>query len=140
VSTWEQLDSYLGGLTHQLGGMAYIFGDGGLLQLSPEGPHDPALVARFEQACRTVKEVFGPDCLKTGHWKRHIDDAAANRFVAEPVLSAYHLIVLFEDQLTSTEWMVHALDHARPILAGIISGLPPLDGGRRAGSAAEPIP
>jgi hypothetical protein len=137
MSSWRQLDAYLGDLTHRLGGQAYIFSDGGKLQLSPEAPHEGARLAAFERACATVRSIFGPDCLHNGKWRRHLHHEAANWFVAEKVLAAYHLIVVFDDEYVNDEWIAATLDHARPVLAGIIPTLPPLDGGGRGAEVAE---
>jgi hypothetical protein len=132
MSTWEQLDTYLDGLTRRLGGAAYVFSDSGKLQLSPPGDLSKTLAPRFEGAVVTLRELFGKDCLKNGHWKRHLHHQDENWFIAEPVLSAYHLIVLLTEDYSADDWMKHVLDQARPILADIIARLPPLDGGRRA--------
>jgi hypothetical protein len=135
MSSWKQLDGYLGALAQRVGGQAYVFSDGGKLQLSPPAPHPPERQAQFERACDTVRSIFGADCLHSGKWKRHLHHEAGNWFVAEQVLAAYHLIVLFEDDFTTDEWIGVILDHARPVLAGLIPTLPPLDGGGRSVAA-----
>jgi hypothetical protein len=137
MSSWRQLDSYLDDLTHRLGGQAYVFSDGGKLQLSPREPHGGARLASFERACATVRSIFGADCLHNGKWKRQLHHEQDNWFVAEKVLSAYHLIVLFDEDYVNDEWIAVTLDHARPVLAGIIPTLPPLDGGGRGAEAVE---
>src|SRR3954454_24297625 len=139
MSSWPQLDSYLVDLTHRLGGQAYVFSDGGKLQLSPAEPHEGSRAASFERPCFTVRAIFGPECLHNGRWKRHLHHERGNWFVAEKVLAAYHLIVVFDEDYVNDEWIDVTLDHARPILAGIIPTLPPLDGGGR-GMAAEGEP
>ena len=135
MSTWLQLDSYLDDLAHRLGGQAYIFSDGAKLQLSPPRPHDPESLRLFDRACGTVRSIFGPDCLHSGKWRRHLHHEEGNWFVAESVLAAYHLIVVFDADYVTDEWIGVTLDRARPVLAGIIPTLPPLDGGGRAAAA-----
>jgi hypothetical protein len=137
MSSWRQLDSYLGDLTHRLGGQVYVFSDGGKLQLSPPREHHGPRLASFERACATVRSIFGADCLHNGKWRRHLHHEPDNWFVAEKVLSTYHLIVLFDEEYVNDEWIGATLDHARPVLAGIIPTLPPLDGGGRAADATE---
>jgi len=53
------------------------------------------------------------------------------------VLAAYHLIVVFDEDYVNDEWIGATLDHARPVLAGLIPTLPPLDGGGRSADVAE---
>jgi hypothetical protein len=131
MSSWRQLDSYLADLTHKVGGQAYVFSDGGKLQLSPPETYGEDRLALFNRACDTVRAIFGPDCLHSGKWKRHLHHKRDNWFVAEPVLAAYHLIILFDADFTTDEWIGATLEHARPILADLIPTLPPLDGGGR---------
>jgi hypothetical protein len=135
MSSWRQLDAYLGDLTHRLGGQAYVFSDAGNLQLSPPTLHAAERLAGFDRACATVRSTFGPDCLHSGKWRRHQHHEPNNWFVAEKVLTSYHFIVLFDEEYVNDEWIAATLDHARPVLAELIPGLPPLDGGGR--SAAE---
>jgi hypothetical protein len=135
MSSWKQLDMYLGELTHKVGGQAYVFSDGGKLQLSPPQTHDPERLKAFDRACDTVRGIYGADCLHSGKWKRHLHHEEGNWFVAEQVLAAYHLIVLFDADYTTDEWIGGILDHARPILADLIPTLPPLDGGGRSVAA-----
>jgi hypothetical protein len=135
MSSWEDLDGYLKNLTRQVGGEAYIFSDSGKLVLSAEGHDAPWATSRFERAFATVEAEFGKDCLRRGSWRRRLHHEPNNWFLAEPVIKAYHLIVLFQSDYASDEWIARVLDKARPILAEIVVGLPPLDGGRRALSA-----
>jgi len=135
MSSWKQLDVYLKELTHKVGGQTYVFSDGGKLQLSPPKPHEAQQLARFDRACDSVRAVHGADCLHSGKWKRHLHHEEGNWFVAEPVLAAYHLIVLFDADYTTDEWIGVILEHARPVLADLIPTLPPLDGGGRSVAA-----
>ena len=135
MSSWKQLDGYLGELTHKVGGQAYVFSDGGKLQLSPPELPGTERLALFDKACDTVRAIYGADCLHNGKWKRHLHHEEGNRFVAEPVLAAYHLIVIFEADFTTDEWIGVILDHARPVLADLVPTLPPLDGGGRSVAA-----
>ncbi len=133
MSSWEQLDSFLEGLTRQLGGDAYLFAERGKLTLSPPNDLPENLMSRFERAFSAVAAAVGRESVRRGSWKRHFSHDEENWFVAEPVLGSYHLIVLFESDHTSDAWIVRGLDKARPALEALVSGLPPLDGGCRAG-------
>lgn len=137
MSSWEELDGYLEDLARRLGGVAYLFADSGKLKLSPPGEQAPELMERFERACAIIRETFGADCLGRGTWRRLLHHEAGSSFVAEPVLLAYHLIVVFPSEYTADEWVFRVLDRARPILAEIVSGLPPIDGGGRGGEMAK---
>jgi hypothetical protein len=129
ATAWDKLDIYLGGLTGRLGGAAYLFGDSGKVQLSPPEEHGPSFIARFERAYQTLEETFGQDCLARSTSKQHLHRQADNWFVAEPVLAAYHLIVLFNGDFAPDQWMAHLLDHERPVLEDLVTDLPPLDDG-----------
>jgi hypothetical protein len=136
LSTWVQLDSFLKSLVRRLGGESYLFADSGKRTLSPPDGHAERRMERFERACASLREAFGPDCLKTGVWHRHLSHEPGNCFVAMPVLSVYHLIVLFDSDYSSDAWLAHVLDHVRRDLGDLVAGLPPLDGNGRAASAA----
>jgi hypothetical protein len=129
ASAWAKLDIYLAGLTARLGGAAYLFSDSSKVQLSPPEDHAASLLARFERACRALQDLFGADCLARASLKRHLHREPHNWFAAEPVLAAYHLIVVYHDDFASDEWTAHFLDHARPVLEDLVTDLPPLDDG-----------
>lgn len=136
MSTWEQLDAFLDSVTRRLGGDAYLLSDSSKLKLSPPDVQDDELMARFERGCQALREKFGIDCLRTGSWRRHFSHEPANWFVAEPVLTVYHLIVVFAEDYSSDVWLAHVLDQVRGDLGDMIAGLPPLDGGGRSAGAA----
>ena len=93
MSTWEELDNYLSQLLSEIGGTYYILTDTSKGQLSPNSRYREEIIDRFEESYQTLKSMFGDNFLKRGKAKRLLQPEGKNRFIAEPLLTAYLLII-----------------------------------------------
>jgi len=128
MSEWEELDQYLYLLTQEIGGVYYILSDAGRWKLSPRRKLGKATQNRFQRAFLDLQMEYGDDFLRRGRAKRHFQVSGDNLFVAEPLLNAYLLIVIFNKEINEMKAQ-SVLDRNNPALCRMISGLPPIDGG-----------
>jgi hypothetical protein len=133
---WSDLDDYLKDLVMRLKAEAYRLFDSKNVQLLPfvDNIHS---WEQIESASRAFRDLFGETFLSESGDRHHLHQESGNNFIAEPLLSAYTLIVAFSvDTDFEQSGVLWLLEKARPTLCELIRRLPP-HGGPRALSQVQ---
>lgn len=143
MDPWIALEAYLDGLLRRVDGDAYVLLDWNGVPLLPwfENVH---FLEEFRRANEVLEATFGLDFLRRRAARQHLHEEPRFSFVAQPLLSAYLLILVFTDKfrrggppdLARVSWEI---DKSLVTLRELVRNLPPDSGGGGPGAAVQKL-